>query len=341
MPDPRFYLTAPAVAAAEAVALAGADLQRAGQRPIARAAAIDEGDLSDAVVFAETAQALAEIGARGVGLCLVSPAHAARFKGEGALGVAAAPKLAFARLAARLHRERPFDPKSGAPRSASQGAGASIHPAAIVDPSAEIGDGAVIGPGAIIGPGVVIGAECVVSPRAVVTFAIVGARTRILAGAVIGEAGFGFVLGPEGMVRLPQLGRVLIGRDVEIGANACIDRGALGDTVIADGVKIDNLVQIGHNVRVGRDSVMAAQTGVSGSVRIGAGVLMGGQVGMADHLVIGDGAQLAAQSGVMRDVPPGEKWAGAPAKPAKTWFREITLLATLAAKKRANRNGQD
>jgi UDP-3-O-[3-hydroxymyristoyl] glucosamine N-acyltransferase len=204
----------------------------------------------------------------------------------------------------------------------------------VIAESAEIGDRVSIGPGAAIGPGTIIGDDCAIGAGAVVTHAILGKRVALLAGAVIGEAGFGFVPGPDGPTRMPQLGRVIIGDDVEIGANSCVDRGALGDTVIGAGVKIDNLVQIGHNVVIGPMTVIAAQTGISGSVRIGAGVLMGGQVGVAQHLEIGDGAQLAAQSGVMRNVPPGEKWAGAPAKPAKVWFREITLLARLTAQKK-------
>jgi UDP-3-O-[3-hydroxymyristoyl] glucosamine N-acyltransferase len=341
MADPRFYLTAAPVAVAEAASLAQALVQRGGQSPVGRAAALDDEDLEKAVVFAETAKAIAMLDGRLVGLCLTTEALAPNCKFDGGLAVASNPKLAFARFAAAMHRSRSFAPEPGVHPSVSIATGARIHGTSVIAENAEIGPGASIGPNAVIGPGVLIGADCAVGPNCVVTHAILGARTVLLAGAVIGEAGFGFAVAPEGPVRLPQLGRVLIGDDVEIGANACVDRGTLGDTVIESGVKLDNLIQIGHNVRIGRGTVIAAQTGVSGSVRIGAGVLMGGQVGMAEHLTIGDGAQLAAQSGLMRDVPAGERWAGAPAKPAKKWFREITLLANLAAKNKAGGDAQD
>ena len=135
------------------------------------------------------------------------------------------------------------------------------------------------------------------------------------------------------MVKVPQLGRVVIGDDVEIGANTTIDRGALADTVIGKGTKIDNLVQIGHNVTLGQYCIIAAQTGISGSCTIGNGVLMGGQVGLADHLNIGDGAQIAAGSGLMHDIPVGEKWGGSPAKPVKQWLREVAALTRLTKRR--------
>jgi UDP-3-O-[3-hydroxymyristoyl] glucosamine N-acyltransferase len=133
---------------------------------------------------------------------------------------------------------------------------------------------------------------------------------------------------------MPQIGRVVIQDDVEIGSGTTVDRGAMADTVIGEGTKIDNLVQIAHNVRIGRHCAIAAQTGISGSVTIGDGVLLGGRVGVVDHASIGDGAQLGAGSGVMRDVPPGARWAGYPAKPAIEHFREIATLVALSSERR-------
>jgi UDP-3-O-[3-hydroxymyristoyl] glucosamine N-acyltransferase len=149
---------------------------------------------------------------------------------------------------------------------------------------------------------------------------------KIYAGAVSGEAGFGATAGPGGVIDIPQLGRVILQDNVTIGANSCVDRGAFDDTVIGENTKLDNLVHIGHNTRVGRNCVMAAYTGISGSVTIGDGVAFGGRAGIADHVTIGDGAKIAAAAGLFRDVPAGETWAGLPAQPAREWFREIAWV---------------
>jgi UDP-3-O-[3-hydroxymyristoyl] glucosamine N-acyltransferase len=333
MPDSRFFLTGAPLAPRAAAGLAGADLLRDHGGPVSRVAAIGETDLVGALVFAESRNDAAPLKGRPFGLCLTTPAIADGLEGVGAVAVMAAPRLGFARVAAALHVEREPDDRRGVSPDARIAEGARIHETAVVAAGAEIGARARICANAIVGPGVVIGPDAVVGPGAVVMHAIIGARAAVLAGAVIGEAGFGFSPGPEGLVRFPQLGRVVIGADVEIGANSTIDRGALGDTVIADGVKIDNLVQIGHNVRIGPHTVIAALVGVSGSTVIGAGALVGGQVGIAEHLRVGDGAQLAAQSGVMHDVPAGEKWGGSPAKAARVWLREIAALAKFASRK--------
>jgi len=339
MPDARFFVTNDPAPVSEAAQIAGAALSPGATGVIDRAASLDEGDLSGAVVFIENREAAAKLEGRAVGLALTTPALASALSASGPVGVMDAPRLGFARIAARLHAERPSSAAAGIDPSAEIGEGARIHETAVIAAGATIGEGAVIDAYAVIGPGVVIGAQSHVGAGATIAHCIMGARAAILPGARIGQAGFGFVAGPDGPVRVPQLGRVMMGDDVEIGANTTIDRGALGDTAIGDGVKIDNLVQIGHNVRIGRFSILAAHVGISGSTVIGEGALLGGKVGVADHVTIGDGAQIAAGAGVMRDIGPGEKWGGLPARPFRTWFRETATLAKLASKKKTEEDG--
>ncbi len=210
---------------------------------------------------------------------------------------------------------------------------ASIHPRArlgpgvIVGPGAAIGEGTEIGAGSVIGPGVQIGRDCQVGYLASVICALIGDGVSLASGARIGEAGFGVVAGAQGIVDQPHFGRVIIQDGVSIGANTTVDRGAFDDTVIGERTKIDNLCQIAHNVRIGRDCIVAAFGGISGSVEIGDGARFGGRAGIADHVLIGDGASLAAASGVFRDVPAGETWGGTPARPMRQYMREQAWVA--------------
>ena len=200
-------------------------------------------------------------------------------------------------------------------------------------PHAEIGAGTIIGAQSIIGPQVRVGRDCSISPQVSVLNAFLGNRVILHGGVRIGQDGFGFAMGPQGHLKVPQVGRVIIQDDVEIGANTTIDRGASRDTVIGEGTKIDNLVQIAHNVVIGRHCVIVAQVGISGSATLEDYVVLGGQVGVVGHVRIGMGAQIAATSNVNSDVPPGARWGGTPAKPVREWFREVTALKMLASKR--------
>ncbi len=207
--------------------------------------------------------------------------------------------------------------------------GVTVEPGAIIGPEAQIGRGSRIAAGAVIGYRCALGRNCYIGPRAVITHALIGNNVIIHAGAAIGQDGFGFAMGREGHLKVRQIGRVIIQDWVEIGANSAVDRGALRDTVIGEGTKIDNLVQIGHNVTIGRNCVLTGQVGISGSTVLEDFVVMGGQSGTVGHIRIGAGAQIAGNSGVAGSIPRGERWGGTPAKPLKNWAREIALLKRL------------
>ena len=229
--------------------------------------------------------------------------------------------------AAGVHPTACVDP------TATLGEGVEVGAFAVIGARAEVGAGSAIGPHAVIGPGVCVGEGCRLHAGVVVSHALVGARVTLHPGVKIGQDGFGFAADPSGHVKAPQLGRVTIGDGCEIGANTTIDRGHLHDTVIGEGVWIDNLVQIGHNVRIGRGCILVAQSGVSGSTKLGDFVALGGQAGLAGHLTIGSGAQIAAQCGVMADVAPGAVVCGSPATPIKEYFRQVATLRRLAAQR--------
>lgn len=202
---------------------------------------------------------------------------------------------------------------------------------AVLGPGVRLGDRVVLGPGVVLEEGVDIGADSVLGPRVVCCHGTrVGRRVRIKAGAVLGGTGFGYAHGPAGHERLPHRGGCIIEDDVDIGSNTCIDRGSVDDTVVGAGSRIDNLVQLGHNVRLGRHCLVMSQVGIAGSARIGNGVVLAGQVGVVGHLTIGDGARVAAQSGVGHDLPGGADYGGSPARPHREWLRSHAVLYRLA-----------
>jgi UDP-3-O-[3-hydroxymyristoyl] glucosamine N-acyltransferase len=276
------------------------------------------------------------------GACLISERFVPEAPASLPLLVTRDPYRAFVTVARALYPDalRPsslFQAEGVAPGayihpSARLESGVTVDPGAVIGPQAEIGSGSVIGAGAAIGANVKIGRDCAIGPNASITHALIGDRVIIHAGCCIGQDGFGFSPGPAGHVKVPQVGRVILQDDVELGAGTAVDRGAIRDTVIGEGTKIDNHVQIAHNVSIGRHCIIVAQSGLAGSSTLGDYVMLGARSGSSPHSTIGEGAQLAAASVAHGIVPPGGRYGGLPAKPAKQWFRELKAVERLARK---------
>ena len=304
-------------------------------RRIKNIAPLDTAGPSD-ISFLDNSKYLSDAAATRAGACLVGP----RFVGSVPPGIVvletAHPYPAFVAVTRKLFPDmlRPsslFGTEGRAPSAqvhptARLEAGVTVDPLAVIGPRAEIGAGTLIGPGAVIGPGVHIGRDSAIGANASILCALIGDRVIIHPGARIGQDGFGYLPSAKGFQKIPQTRRVIVQDDVEIGANATIDRGASRDTVIGEGSKIDNLVQIGHNTRIGRHCVIVSQTGISGSVTVEDFVTMAGQVGVADHLKIGAFAVLGAKSGVMSNVPAKARWGGFPARPAREWLKGVAIV---------------
>lgn len=206
----------------------------------------------------------------------------------------------------------------------------TIEAGAVIGPGAEIGSGTLIGANVVIGRGVKIGRDCQIYPNATVRYALVGDRVMILPGASIGADGFGFSSSGLGHKRVPQIGRVILQDDVEIGACSTVDRGAMDDTVIGEGTKLDNLVHIAHNCKIGRHCMITGQVGIAGSTTTGDFVTLGGQAGVSDHVKIGDFSIVAARAGVTKDLPGANFYGGFPAKPYKEWQREVATVSRMS-----------
>lgn len=322
MADSRFFTHKSSLKLSDIVAFSGASLV-----PPKNGAAMEEAQdiasLEDAqaehISFLDNIKYVEQFAASKAGACFVREKFSARAPAHMTLLISDNPYYDFALTAQRFYPAPSLN--------------ADISKLAEIAPTATIGEGTRVDAGAVIGDHVEIGSHCHIGPGCTITHAIIGDHVVLHRGVHIGQDGFGWAPGKGGLLKVPQLGRVMIGDHVEIGSCTCIDRGSGPDTVIGAHTKIDNLVQIGHNVHIGQHVVIAAQVGLAGSTKIGNGVMVGGQAGFSGHVTVGDGAKIAAKSGVMHDLPAGGTYGGAPAMPAREWHKQTIAVAKLGKKK--------
>jgi UDP-3-O-[3-hydroxymyristoyl] glucosamine N-acyltransferase len=363
MSEPFFFSRGPGLSLREIAALTGAEASACDDldRRITGVAVLDRAAPDD-LVFLDKSKYLPALAVSRAGACLTTKRYAGNAPKQMSVLCVREPYRAYVEVTKSLYPEalRP----SSLFEAAALSSGAVIHPTArmengvtvdpgaVIGPRVEIGAGSVIGAGAVIGPSVRIGRGCLIGANASITNALIGDRVVVHPSCAIGQDGFGYLPTEAGHRKVLQIGRVIIQDDVEIGAGTTIDRGGNRDTVIGEGTKIDNLVQVGHNVSIGRNCIIVAQCGISGSVTLEDGVVLGGQVGLSDNVRIGEGAMIGAKSGVLSDIAPGERWFGYPAMPSREFLRSMAILRQQAAAQTgagklsrapqsANRDGSD
>nr|WP_227672764.1 UDP-3-O-(3-hydroxymyristoyl)glucosamine N-acyltransferase [Komagataeibacter sp. FXV3] len=338
--DPRFFVTQGPFGLEQLAQCSGAELRKAtdgmetgtvfsGIAPLQSATRAQ-------VSFLDNRRYLPLLEGTGAGAVIVAPAFADKVPPHAAVLVSKAPYQAWARIASLFYPPPPVQP--GIHPSAVIGTGCEIDPTAAIGAFTVVGDGVRIGAGSAIGThvsiggGVEIGARCRIGAHVAISHALLGERVTLLPGARIGQDGFGFAVTPEGFESVPQLGRVILEDGVEIGANSTVDRGSIRDTVIGAGSRLDNLVQIGHNARLGRCCIVVSQAGISGSTELGDFVTVAAQAGLIGHIKIGAKARIGAQCGVMSDVEAGADVIGSPAMPFREFFRNVAFLRRMAKK---------
>lgn len=328
MADPRFFARKGPFSLKDLAQVAEAELSDgADSAALIEDVATLERAASGQITFLDNLRYLPQLSATEASACIIHPDQAKSAPEGLALLLTPKPYRGYARIAAAFYPEPAVQPGVHQSAVVHPGArlaeGVSVGPQCIIEEGAEIGAGTRLTAQVFVGRNVRIGENCQLHPQVTLSHCEIGSGVTLHSGCRIGQRGFGFAMDVAGHEDVPQLGRVLIGDGCELGANVTVDRGAGPDTVIGPGCKIDNLVQIGHNVQMGRGCVVVAQAGVAGSSKLGNFVTLAAQAGIAGHLTIGDGAMIAAQSGVMKDLAPGAKVAGAPAMPIKDFFKLV------------------
>jgi UDP-3-O-[3-hydroxymyristoyl] glucosamine N-acyltransferase len=338
MADPRFYEVAGPFSLMELAEISGGTLfsDTNGEAQFSDVAPLNDAGPSD-VSFLDNIKYVEIFSRSSAGAVIVRPAAASKAPIGMQLIMMDNPYHGYARVARAFYPkvliEKAILKTACFDETALVGDSCRIDHGVVIGANVTIGNGCWIGANSVVCAGVSIGNDTHIGPNVTLESCLIGSQVIIHAGARIGQDGFGFAMGPKGHLKVPQLGRVIVEDEVEIGANTTIDRGTGPDTIIGAGSKIDNLVQIGHNVHLGRGCVVVSQVGISGSTVIGEFCVIGGQVGIAGHLKIGPAVQVAAQSGIMRNVAPGEKICGSPARPIREFMRGVVAIDKMSKKR--------